>query len=80
MTSVTLVVLVCRMLGTLGDLEIPVCHEEIVGRANISIRQCLAGNQQVIESWKELSKFRGETWEVTEIRCESGDYQRKDAI
>jgi hypothetical protein len=76
MMMMSLVVLICNVVDGAPAL----CHEEIVARAQMNMASCYMGYQAVIAEWKEHSRFQGDQWRVARIKCESGDYQPKDAI
>lgn len=73
----TVVALMCHMLA---DIPQPVCREEIVTRAELSLMECQMASQIAVADWKEKSIYRGEAWHVAKITCKPGDYQPKEAI
>jgi hypothetical protein len=73
----TLVVLICHLIEGISS---PICHEEIVAKAEIAMMACQTGNQPIIAQWKADSIYRGDQWVITEIWCKPGDYQPRDAI
>jgi hypothetical protein len=74
---ITVVAMLCHMVEAITS---PVCHEEIVVRTQMTIMECMMGHQQAVSEWKENSRFQGDQWKVTLVRCAPGDYQPSDSI
>lgn len=74
---ITIVTLMCHII----NLGIPLCHEEVVAKIEMSMMACQIGHQQIVSDWKEKTKFKGDQWTVAMIHCYPGEnYQPRDAI
>jgi hypothetical protein len=71
----TVVVLICHQLA---GISAPICHEEIVTKAEMPMQACMIF-QPAIADWKEKSIYRGEQWTIARVRCVPGDYELRDA-
>lgn len=74
---ITLVAMVCHALSGISS---PVCHEEIVVRAQGTMMACMMSSQPMLAQWKENSRFSDAKWEISGFSCQPGDYQPRDAI
>lgn len=74
--KITVVAVLCHSLGTISQ---PVCREEIVVEADMSMQACMIA-QPAIADWKMRSIYRGDSWTIARIKCVPGDYVLKDAI
>lgn len=74
--QITVVVSICHALAGITS---PVCHEEILVRDEMPMQACMIA-QAAIADWKAHSRFSGNQWTVSRIRCIPGDYQPRDAI
>jgi hypothetical protein len=72
----TIVVLLCH---TISVIPVPVCHEEIVVRQEMTRLACTL-SQPAIAEWKANSIFKSDQWTVNGFKCAPGDYVMKDSI
>jgi hypothetical protein len=72
--QISVVVSVCHVLGTISQ---PLCHEELITKADMPMQACLI-SQAAVADWKNRSIYRGDNWNINRIRCIPGDYVLKD--
>jgi len=72
--QISVVVSVCHDLGTISQ---PLCHEELITKADMPMQACLI-SQAAVADWKAKSRYSGDQWNIERIRCIPGEYVLKD--
>lgn len=75
MITITVVAMMCHIV-----IALPLCHEVIVIRKEMSVQQCLISHSS-IDEWKKRSViYRNKEWKILEVMCQAGSYQLRDVI